>query len=398
MANQEHVDVLKQGVEAWNKWREQYGIRPDLSEADLSGSNLSGAWLYQTNFYKANLSDTFIQATNLFECDFRHALLCRADFNHSLLDKADLSYANLNEASIYLAHCENSIFHKADLHNAQIFDTKFRRADFNQADLSQANLREANLIDANLSETNLTDANLIGAILSGTNLSGANLSGANLYRAILVNTNLTCANLSNCFIHGIAAWNVHLEDAIQKNLIITLEHEPTITVDNLEVAQFIYLLLNNPKIRDVIDTIAKKAVLILGRFTPERKAVLDALREALRIHGYLPILFDFEKPSSRDFTETVSILAHLSRFVIVDLTSPNSVPYELGTLVHQCIVPFQPILLQEQHEFAMLQDLRRRHDWLLPTHSYRELEDLLASLQTRVIEPAEQKAQELEKR
>src|ERR1700693_2962645 len=59
----------------------------------------------------------------------------------------------------------------------------------------------------------------------------------------------------------------------------------------------IELLLNNPKIRDVIDTIAKKAVLILGRFTPERKAVLDDLREALRIHGYLPILFDFEKPS-----------------------------------------------------------------------------------------------------
>src|SRR5436305_12152586 len=87
-----------------------------------------------------------------------------------------------------------------------------------------------------------------------------------------------------------------------------------------------YLLLNNPKIRDVIDTIAKKAVLILGRFTPERKAVLDALREELRIHGYLPILFDFDKPGSQDLTETVSTLAHLSRFIIVDLTGPSSVP------------------------------------------------------------------------
>jgi len=180
--------------------------------------------------------------------------------------------------------------------------------------------------------------------------------------------------------------------------VITEDSQPTITVDDLEVAQFIYLLLNNEKIRDVIDTIAKKAVLILGRFTPERKAVLDALREALRTHEYLPILFDFEKPSSRDLTETVSILAHLSKFVIVDLTSPKSVPYELGTLVHQCIVPFQPILLEEQHEFAMLQDLRRRYDWFLPTHSYKELEDLLTSLQTKVIEPAEQKAKELEKR
>jgi hypothetical protein len=65
------------------------------------------------------------------------------------------------------------------------------------------------------------------------------------------------------------------------------------------------LLLNNPKIREVIDTIAKKAVLLLGRFTPERKAVLDALKEALRTHGYVPILFDFDKPSSQDFTASM---------------------------------------------------------------------------------------------
>ena len=82
--------------------------------------------------------------------------------------------------------------------------------------------------------------------------------------------------------------------------------EPEITVDNLEVAQFIYLLLNNERIRHVIDTITSKAVLILGRFTPERKAVLDALREELRKRDYLPVLFDFDKPASKDLTETVS--------------------------------------------------------------------------------------------
>jgi hypothetical protein len=64
------------------------------------------------------------------------------------------------------------------------------------------------------------------------------------------------------------------------------------------------LLLNNSKIRNVIDTITTKAVLILGRFTPERKTTLDALRDALRSHNYLPILFGFEKPTNRDFTET----------------------------------------------------------------------------------------------
>jgi hypothetical protein len=57
-----------------------------------------------------------------------------------------------------------------------------------------------------------------------------------------------------------------LDGTKQQNLVITRADEPTVTVDNIEVAQFIYLLLHNEKIRDVIDTIGKKGVLLLGRF------------------------------------------------------------------------------------------------------------------------------------
>ena len=60
------------------------------------------------------------------------------------------------------------------------------------------------------------------------------------------------------------------------------------------MAQFIYLLIHNEKIRGVIDTIGKKGVLILGRFAGERKDVLEALRTALRSRGFLPMVFDFE--------------------------------------------------------------------------------------------------------
>jgi hypothetical protein len=71
------------------------------------------------------------------------------------------------------------------------------------------------------------------------------------------------------------------------------------------VAQFIYMLLNHKKIRDVISTIGKKAVLILGRLPPECKRVLDANDERLRALKYLPIIFDFEKVPGLDYTETV---------------------------------------------------------------------------------------------
>ena len=127
-------------------------------------------------------------------------------------------------------------------------------------------------------------------------------------------------------------------------MVITSGDEPAITVDNIEVAQFVYLLLHNEKIRDVINTITSKVVLILGRFTDERKSVLDAIREELRKRDYLPILFDFNVPATRDITETVSLLARMARFIIADLTDPSSIPKELEAIVPSLAVPIQPLL------------------------------------------------------
>ena len=92
-------------------------------------------------------------------------------------------------------------------------------------------------------------------------------------------------------------------------MIITPDDEPAVTVDDLEVAQFVYLLLHNEKIRHVIDTVGKKGVLLLGRFTEGRIAVLERLRDELRKRGYLPIVFNFDKPETKDFTETVRLLS-----------------------------------------------------------------------------------------
>ena len=202
------------------------------------------------------------------------------------------------------------------------------------------------------------------------NLDGANLDGANLQSAVLIGTTLSNANLTGCRIYGISAWDVQLEGAIQSNLVITQEGQSVIQVDNLEVAQFVYLLLNNERIRHVIDTITSKVVLILGRFTEERKAVLDAIREELRRRDYLPILFDFQKPDSKDLTGTVTTLANMARFIITDLSDPSSIPYELATIIPGTVVPVQSILLEGQREFAMYRDLQIRHYWVLDPYLY----------------------------
>lgn len=225
-----------------------------------------------------------------------------------------------------------------------------------------------------------------------------NLSGANLSSSILIKTDLGKATLVDCRVYGIAAWDINLDNTRQLNLVITTEGQPTITVDNLKIAQFIYLLLNNVEIRDVINILTTKAVLILGRFTPERKTVLDALRDTLRKHNYLPILFDFEKTSTQTVRETVRTLAHLSYFVIADLTEPSSIPEELEIIVPTLAVPVKPLLeASGKREYSMFKGYSI-YPWMLPIYHYTDLISLLANLKEQVIEPAERKARELAER
>ena len=76
----------------------------------------------------------------------------------------------------------------------------------------------------------------------------------------------------------------------------------------------------------------------------------------LRKHNYLPILFDFNVPATRDITETVSLLAGMARFIIADLTDPSSIPKELEAIVPGLAVPVQPLLEGASRPYAMFKD------------------------------------------
>jgi hypothetical protein len=214
-------------------------------------------------------------------------------------------------------------------------------------------------------------------------------------QAVLVQTNLAGADLTGCRIWGVSAWDVTLSETTkQQDLIITVPFGPQVTIDNIEVAQFVYLLLHNEKIRGVIDTITSKVVLILGRFTPERKVVLDAIRKELRNRHYVPILFDLDVPAGRDTTETVSLLARMARFIIADLTEPSSIQKELEAIVPHLAVPVQPLLGEGERPYSMFKDYWK-YEWVLPVHRYDGLNSLLATLANKVIAPAETKTNEL---
>lgn len=351
MANNEHVNLLQQDSDDWNQWREQ---NPEIIP-DLSGMSLNEPDFLGVNLRRANLSG---------------------------------------------ANCFQARFGPADLAGADLSDSVFVQADFNRADLSGANLSRATLIMANFALADLTGANLgqadlSGAILHTTNCTEADFRDARLFSANLTETKLQGADLTGCSIYGISVWNVDLTKTKQEQLIVTRPSEPEIRVDNLEMAQFIYLLLNNQKIRNIIDTITSKVVLILGRFTHERKQVLDAIRDELRRRDYTPVVFDFEKPANRDITETVSTLAHMSRFVIADITEAKSIPQELMAIVPDLpSVPVQPLLQTGADEYGMFEHFRR-FPWVLKVFRYGDTASIVAALQDEVIGPAEAKAKEM---
>jgi len=339
VADEEQLAMLREDVWLWNQWRAvNEDIRPELIGANLREADLADA--------------------NLREADLSGAELCDAS-----LEKADLHGANLSGADLTAAFLRGADISWADLSGA-----KLSGADLSEADLSGADLREADLSAAELVQTSLVHAKLDGAKLDG------------------------------CRVYGASVWDVSLEQSSQRNLAITPANQHTVTVDDLKVAQFIYLLLNNQEVRHIIDTITSKVVLILGRFTAERKTVLDALRNELRKRGYTPVLFDFEKPDSRDLTETVSTLAHMARFVIADITDAKSIPQELQKIVPTLpSLPVRPIILEGQYEYAMFKDFGGYLS-VLPPYRYRDTEQLLMSLEDEVIAPALNKAIEIEER
>jgi len=302
---------------------------------------------------------------------------------------------------------KNPLARETDLSGANFREDNLKRVDFSEvnlrrADLSEANLKRANLYRANLSKAKLTRADLSGANLNRANLTGADLTGAKLRVAQLIQTDLRNTTLTGSYVYGASVWGVKLNDRTeQQNLIITQFNEPVITVDNIKVAQFIYLLLNNQEIRDVIDTITSKAVLILGRFSEERKSILDAIRHELRKpeHNYLPIMFDFQPLTSRTTVETLKTLASMARFVIADLTDARSVLQEL-----EAIVPAFPslavrlLLKKSEHEHGMMDTIRLYRSVVENTYEYENLEGVIASIKENIILPAESKVKELRQR
>lgn len=120
MANSEHLEILKQGVEVWNKWRKN---NPNIIP-DLSGSHLNRTCLIEIDFSEINLSGSDLSFSYLIDAKMVRANLYQTDLATTDLRGADLEGANLREADLTLVNFYGTKLTGADFESAIFHETK----------------------------------------------------------------------------------------------------------------------------------------------------------------------------------------------------------------------------------------------------------------------------------
>ena len=176
--------------------------------------------------------------------------------------------------------------------------------------------------------------------------------------------------------------------------------QQTVRAERAQTIEGLAERLDGEGVSRMLSDIAARSVLILGRFTAERKAILDAIRKALATppRQYVPIVFDFEKPGDRTLIGSILRFASVSRFVIADLSDPKSVPAELQAIVPQFLsLPVVPIIEATQREYPVAEDILLRQS-VKPVVPYRDEAHLMAILDAQILAPAEKLYAELNPR
>jgi hypothetical protein len=152
MANPQHLEILSQGVEVWNRWQKtNFNILPDLSNhnfenaempyIDLRNVLLNGSNFTNANFYYANFVNTVCHKTNFTSAYFSNAQIIKSWFDGASFVQANCLRTSfhdsiLNGANFEKCHLEQAIFKRVLLDKTNFSEATLARTSFDNCDLS----------------------------------------------------------------------------------------------------------------------------------------------------------------------------------------------------------------------------------------------------------------------
>lgn len=155
MANPKHLSWLHEGVEAWNRRRNQKLFAPDLSSADVRAGSRSDAF-------------AMLLPVDLNNIDLSNAALAESKFENTKLRGANFGQAQLQEANLLRSDLTDCRAHSAVFRNTNLYGATIEKGTFSACDFSYAQL--------------------VGAKLNGAGFWRCILEGAQLFDADITNT------------------------------------------------------------------------------------------------------------------------------------------------------------------------------------------------------------------
>jgi uncharacterized protein YjbI with pentapeptide repeats len=362
------------------------GTGKDLSGVVFEpGLRLSNSY---DRLHKADLQRVVLPAAEFRKVNFRKTIWTGARIEDSLFVECSFQQAQFTPSAVRTTVFENCEFRSTTV-AANVDHCLFKDCRLDGYRLGRCAFPGTTFRDCSLKGVDLVGVDLAGACFENCDLEGANLSRAilrnasfdrcNLHGAIWSNADIEGVSVTRSEIYGISLWGTRGEPALARELSLTKPGDSaSLEIDALHIAVFVASLMEGNGVRELVDGLSSTLVLILGRFSPEHKPVLDEIRARLRELGYTAIVFDSSVPRLRDTSETVAVLARLSRFVIADLTEPRSAPYELRSFVTESKTPLQ-VVTRGEPPFSMFADLEKL-PWVLPSREFTGISDLVDAL------------------
>ena len=188
--NKKHLKILKQGVIAWNQWREENpDVIPELAGVKLSDLQLDGIHLNGADLRGSNLSHVDFRYSNFMGVNLSKANLRDVNFYSSSLRNVNLSKASLTEVMLHTAD-----LYSADFREANLYNVKFDSANLTKAKLDRANLREVRLIGATVLKASLENATISDSLIFGASFLETNLNQIRLENVCISPEGMECTS------------------------------------------------------------------------------------------------------------------------------------------------------------------------------------------------------------